>query len=170
LVNLGECMNTGTRVVGSFAVSVVAATLFGGGTATADALIGHTYEEAAATIAGWKGTPVIASVVGSLLDTNDCIVTSWHKSIFLDSSGTKKDPSSILVNLNCNAALAAPGTPGNSLATPQGQAQKATELRDAKTQATADYINAHPEFCQKDPKDCDAFCTKYQDKCTDWPA
>jgi hypothetical protein len=163
-------MSIAIRIFGTLAASVVAAMLLGSGTAAADALIGHTYKDAAAQIADWKGTPVIASVVGSLLDTDECIVTSWHKSIFLDSSGVKKDSTSILVNLNCNAALAAPGTPGNSLATPQGQAVKATQIREAKTQATADYINSHPEFCQKDPKDCDVFCAENAGKCTDWPA
>lgn len=156
-------MRIGNRVVCCFAASTVAAMVFGGGIANAsDPLIGKTLSDATAKMAEWKATPVVSSVVGGVLNRDDCIVTSWHKSTGRDSSGKKKDQSSIFVNLNCNAALASAGMPGNSLATPEGRLEQ-------KNDTDAAYINSHPEYCQKHPDGCDWFCNKYAGKCTNWP-
>jgi hypothetical protein len=150
-------------MIGAVAASTVAAMLFGSGIAAAtDPLIGKTLKDATTKMADWKATPVVASVVGSLLQHDDCIVTSWHKSNYLDASGHKMGKTNIYVNLNCNAALAAPGTPGNSVGSPAGKAEK-------KVDEDADFVNSHPEYCQKKPTKCDWFCTKYAGKCTNWP-
>ena len=161
--DLGGTLRIGDRLVGCCAASTVAAMVLGGGIANAsDPLIGKTFSAATAKMAEWKATPVVSSVVGGVLDRDDCIVTSWHKSVGLDSSGRKKDESSIFVNLNCNAALASAGKPGNSLATPEGRLE-------LKNETDAEYINTHPEYCQKNATKCDWFCDKYAGKCTNWP-
>jgi hypothetical protein len=153
------------RTFAALVASASAATLFGAGTANAtDPLVGKTFAEATSTMTEkWNATPVVASVVGGLLDRDDCVVMSWHKSIFLDASGDKSGASNIYVNLNCNAAVAAPGTPGNSLASPPGKLER-------KNNETAEYINSHPEYCENNPGNCDWFCDKYADKCTAWPS
>ncbi|RWA20824.1 hypothetical protein [Mycolicibacterium elephantis] len=69
-------------VVGAVAVSV----MVGPGVASADPYIGKKYSDAAAQIAKRNGKPVVATVQGSALQ-DDCTVTNWHKSIFLDSRG-----------------------------------------------------------------------------------
>jgi hypothetical protein len=150
-------------MLGAFAATTVATMLFGSGIATAsDPLVGKTLAEATSKMADWKATPVVASVFGSVLASDDCIVTSWHKSNFLDASGKKTGTANIYLNLNCNAALASPGTPGNSLNSPQGKLEK-------KNDETAVFVNTHPEYCQKKPTNCDWFCSHNQGKCTDWP-
>lgn len=122
------------------------------GVASADALTGSTYADAAAYISGtYKSTPVIATVTGDQLDTSDCIVSSWSRSNFSDSSGGRP-PNEILLNLNCNAKVAAPGKPGNSLASPAGR----TAARD---QAAAESISKDPSFCEKDD-DTLAYCQR----------
>jgi hypothetical protein len=136
------------------AVSVAA---FGGGVASADPLNGKTYSDAVSTIAGWseKATAVIATVSGSQVDTADCIVTSWHKSSFRDTSGVARS-GEYLLNLDCNKRLASPGHPGNSSVSIQGRQEK-------KDEANAKYIATNPSICDKDEntvKWCTDLCTK----------
>ena len=130
------------RIVGVVGAAAVSMAMFGSGVASADALTGKSYSDAAAWISGRNGTPVIATVIGSQLETDDCIVTSWHTSIFLDSSGDNSRSKEYLLHLNCNNLVASPGHPGNSAVTPEGALAKRQQERAAN-------INAHPERCQK---------------------
>lgn len=130
--------------------------MLGSGFASAyDPFVGKKYSEAAAGIAKRNGTPVVATVSGSALALDDCIVTSWSQSIFLDSSGGNSRSREYRLNLNCNNPIAAPGHPGNSAMTPQGIAAK----KDIKTAAS---INKNPEWCkesEKNMQNCVKFCT-----------
>lgn len=111
-------------VEGGVILSVVIGIALSGGVAAASGpdYSGQTYGKAAKQISGW-GTPIIASVVGDQLVTDDCIVTSSKMGSFLDPSGRPRK-SQVLLNLNCNGSLAGPGKPGNSLASPQGKKMK----------------------------------------------
>jgi hypothetical protein len=123
--------------------------------ASADAFTGKTYADAAATIAEWKSTSVIATVSGSQLSTDECIVVSWSKSIFRDTSGTSRS-GEYLLNLNCNRTLASPGHPGGSLMTPEGRQQK-------KDEVTAGKIAKNPAICESAdtaPQWCERICNK----------
>ena len=136
------------------AVSVAA---FGSGVASADPLNGKTYSDAVATIQGWgkSATAVISTVSGSQVDTNDCIVTSWHKSIFRDASGVQRSGQYSL-NLDCNQHLASPGHPGNSAVSPEGRKAK-------EDNANAEYVAKNPSICDKDKntvKWCTDLCNK----------
>jgi hypothetical protein len=144
------------RILGIVGAAILSVTTFGGGVASADGLIGKTYSEAAAAISGWKGTPVIATVSGDQLEKNDCIVTSWHSSIFLDSSGENGRAKEYLLNLNCNNRVASPGHPGNSMMTPDAA------LAKKELQAAAN-INKDPSYCDKDAahaRSCDQICKR----------
>src|SRR5262245_58916070 len=100
-------------ILGAASAAALSAAMFGGGVASADAFSGRTYSDAAATISGWGGTPVVGTVSGDQLVLDDCIVTSWHKSMFLNSSGVNDRRAEYILHLNCNAKLASPGHPGN---------------------------------------------------------
>jgi hypothetical protein len=130
------------RILGAVGAASLSVTMFGSGVASADALTGQTYSEAAGTISGWHGTPVIGTVSGDQLATDDCIVTSWQKSMFLDSSGDNSRSNEYVLHLNCNNLLAAPGHPGNSLMTPEGAAAK-------KDQKAATNISKNPAYCEQ---------------------
>ena len=132
-------------ILGAAGAAAVSVAMFGSGVASADAFAGKTYSDAAATISGWGGTPVIATVSGDQLVTDDCIVTSWHKSMFLNSSGVNDRRAEYLLHLNCNAKVAAPGHPGNSSVSQQGVAAK----KDEQAAAT---INKAPSICEKSDK------------------
>src|SRR5882757_363474 len=100
-------------VVGGAMVSVA---LFGSGDASAsDGLTGKTYDFASSYISENNGTPVVGTVSGDQLATGDCIVASWHRSTFLNSSGENDRKKDFVFNLNCNNPIASPGKPGNSL-------------------------------------------------------
>jgi hypothetical protein len=131
------------RILGVLGAAILSMTMFGGGVASADALTGKTYDEAVAAISSWKGTPVISTVSGDQLDKNDCIVTSWHVSIFLDASGDNSRGKNYLLNLNCNNRVASPGNPGNSMMAPDAALAK-------KERQAAANINKDPSYCDID--------------------
>lgn len=131
------------RVLSVVGAVVASVTMLGSGVASAyDPLVGKTYSDASAYIAKYKGKPVIATVVGSQLAMDDCIVTSWHLSKFLNSSGRNARGNEWLLSLNCNNALAGPGRPGNSAMSPEG-VQAKTQQQAAAT------INKDPTICDK---------------------
>jgi len=71
-----------------FAAMTVMAMGFGSGIASAaDPLIGKKYSDASSWISRRNGTPVVATVSGSQLALDDCIVVSWSKGGFLNSRG-----------------------------------------------------------------------------------
>jgi hypothetical protein len=129
-------------------------TALGSSPASADPYVGKTYAEAASKISERNGKPVVATVSGSQLSTDKCIVVSWTKSIFRDSSGDSRRRE-FLLNLNCNRALASPGHPGGSIMTPEGRQGK-------KDEAAAASITKNPAVCQRSEnhaKWCARVCT-----------
>jgi hypothetical protein len=134
--------------------------MFGIGVASATpSLVGLTYGKAAAKIQGWGGTAAIATVIGSQLATDDCVVVDAKASITLDSSGRSAHRSRWLFDLNCNAAVAAPGKPGNSAASPDGAKAKKVEGWIASWNRKPSYCDGHIAYCQR-------YCAEY-DGCSD---
>jgi hypothetical protein len=127
---------------------------FGSSVASADAYAGKTYAEAAAKLASQNRTAIIATVTGSQLDTNDCVVVSSHTGIFLDSSGDARRGEYFL-NLNCNRRLASPGHPGNSISTPAGRQGKTDAALVAKI-----VDNPALPWCEKHTAYCQRVCTE----------
>ena len=104
-------MSSIVRIAAALVAASVPLTMAGGiSAATEDPLIGKTYSAASAVVAGWKGTPKIATVIGSRLPTEDCLVSSWHKSSSLDSAGNRQQ-NIVLINLNCSGPTASAGLP-----------------------------------------------------------
>lgn len=129
---------------------------FGSGTALADSLVGMTYSEASAQIAQRGEKPVIATVTGEALDTSECIVASTQRITMRDPSG-RDVGTKVLVNLNCKAGLAEPGSPGISAATQEGRDEK--KLNDQAEMISENYV----EMCGDGPEqwlECKAVCDK----------
>ena len=148
----GPMNTTAWRTTGIFSAAAALFMVLGTGAASADELAGQTYADASASIAQNGGTAVVATVSGGELSTDDCVVTSSRKSNSRDSSGVLRQPTVVLVNLNCNATVAAAGKPGNSAATPAGKEQK-------KLEAQAAAITANPDLCM-DSAETIAYCQK----------
>jgi hypothetical protein len=150
----GVAMKYFTRAAGIVSGVMLLLAIFGSSVASADAYAGRTYAEAAGKIAENNGKAIIATVTGSQLDTNDCIVVSSHRGIFLDSSGDTRR-SEYYLNLNCNQHLASPGHPGNSLSSPagrQGKHDEALATKIAKDPALP-WCTEHAARCQQVCKD-----------------
>jgi hypothetical protein len=125
---------------------------FGGGVAHADPLVGKTYSDAAAQVSSWGSKAMVSTVVGGDLDIDKCIVTSSRKTSFAKDNFAGHE-NGYLLALNCTAQLAAPGSPGNSLATPEGRAYK-EQLQKAKWFNTDD----GSKWCAAHVHDCKGFC------------
>jgi hypothetical protein len=144
-------MKIPTQLVVSFCGALLALVTVSSATASADPYVGKTYAEASATIAERNGTPVIATVNGSQLATGDCLVVSWSKSGFLDSSGNGRS-GEYLMNLNCNRVLASPGHPGGSLMSPGGPKAKKDETfatKVAENPGICDQSEAYANRCAR---------------------
>ena len=113
-------MKTLTVLIGA-AAGVAATISVGAGLASAAPdVVGQTYKDAKNNIQSSGATAVIATRTGGMVDEDKCIVTSaWSKP---SPTAIGEDPSNqVLVALNCNAAIATPGAPGNSAASPEGR-------------------------------------------------
>ena len=113
--------------LGTVALGAASITFFGAGVAAADDYSGKSYSDAASAISGAGQKAVIAAAVGDAVSQSDCVVTRSQKAPWLKGDNFSPVTDTVLLFLNCNAKLATPGTPGNSLASPEGRAEKAAE-------------------------------------------
>jgi hypothetical protein len=146
----GVAVNYIARMVGIVSGVTVVVAAFGSGVASADPFVGITYSEAAAKAADADGKATVATVSGSQLATDDCVVVGWRRGNFLDASGNHH-PKEYLMDLNCNSRLASPGHPGNSLASPTGRAEKHDEVIAAKIakDPALPWCDEHAQRCQQ---------------------
>jgi hypothetical protein len=147
------------RTVIAVAISALMLSLsLGLASAKSDPLIGKTFAEASARIADWGSEAVVSTVFGSQLATDECIVTGWHRSSYAkrDNFDHKK---SVAVSLNCTNKLASAGSPGNSLASEAGRAEKKIEVQ-------AERFNSKPQRCSSNLSWCKSFCDKNAGMCS----
>ena len=113
-------MRTLTILIG-VAVGVAATISVGAGIAgAAPDVVGQSYKDAKNNIQASGSAVVIATKTGGLAELDDCIVTqAWDKPSV--TPPRKAPKSEVWVALSCNAAIATPGAPGNSAASPEGR-------------------------------------------------
>lgn len=85
---------------------------------------GLTFADAAEKVKNFGGTPAVATVIGSQLATEECVVVNSRPSKTLDSQGQTAHAGLWLFDLNCNRVLAEPGKAGNSVASEMGATAK----------------------------------------------
>ena len=120
------------KFIGSAAgLATLCLALFGSGVAAADDYAGQTYSDVSAAIGKAGQKAVIAGVVGDKLSQADCIVTRSQKADWLKGANFSPVTDTVLLYLNCFAKLATAGSPGNSLGSPEGRAEKAAEDQKA---------------------------------------
>jgi hypothetical protein len=121
--------------VGVIAVSMA---MFGTGVAAADAYAGQTYSDASSALSNAKMKGVVASRVGDALPQDQCVVTRSENAPWIKGDHFATVSDTVLLYLNCNAAVASPTSPGNSAASPEGRAAiAAANAAAAQDQATA---------------------------------
>jgi hypothetical protein len=113
-------------------------TTISSGVAAADDYAGKTYADTSAALSNANMKPVIATVVGSTLPLNKCIVTHSEKAPWLKGDNFAQVTNTVLLNLNCNAAVATAGLPGNSAASPEGRAAKKEQEAEVWKATTPD--------------------------------
>jgi hypothetical protein len=104
------------------AASVAATVSIGAGVAAAAPdVAGQTYRDAKNSIQEQGASVVIATRTGGSADLDKCIVTNaWDKPT-VNQPREAPGPDEVWVALNCNAAIAGPGSPGNSAASQEGR-------------------------------------------------
>ncbi|SBS70778.1 conserved exported hypothetical protein [uncultured Mycobacterium sp.] len=122
--------------LGALALGAMSIT-FGSGAALADDYAGQSYADASSAISSAGNKAVIATSVGDGVSQSDCVVTHSQKAPWLKGDNFSPVTDTVLLYLNCNAKLATPGKAGNSLASPEGQAEKAAEDEQAAKDAAA---------------------------------
>jgi beta-lactam-binding protein with PASTA domain len=109
-------------VLSSAAVGVAATLSVGAGVAVAAPdVLGQTYRDAKNTIQSQGSAVVIATRTGGSADIDKCIVTNAWGKPSVDQPRQASGPNEVWLALSCNAAVAGPGTPGNSAASPAGR-------------------------------------------------
>ncbi|GAY14333.1 hypothetical protein [Mycobacterium sp. shizuoka-1] len=127
---------------------------------------GKTYAKAAERLQSMGITPVIATIIGSQLPTDDCVVVNSYRPITRNSSGRVAHKATVMLDLNCNNNVAAPGKPGNSVMTPQGKLGKKIQVQADKLNSnTADALaKGKTPACGKNAasaQSCSDFCNRY---------
>jgi hypothetical protein len=117
------------------------------GVGTANAapdVVNRTYNDAKRMIQQAGGTAVIATRTGAALEDGKClVVNAWDAGYQRIVRGGMRANNEVLVALNCNGALAGPGSSGNSVASPVGREakleaeQEAAERAEQQSQAQA---------------------------------
>ena len=131
-----------------------------GAASAAPPYYGMTYAKVAEIMSGKGQTPSIATVIGSQLPTDECIVVNAYKSFTLDSSGRTAHRGTWMLALNCNRAVAQAGKPGNSIMTPEGQKARAIELKGTSISnnfAKSVAANKAP-WCEANAVRCQQIC------------
>ncbi len=121
--------------------------------ASADGYAGQTYADAASSLSGSGMTVVVGGRVGSELPTDKCIVTRSQKAPWIKGTNFQQVNNTMLLFLNCNAAVATAGKAGNSAASPEGQQalkdQQAYEWKSTTEDGAAwcaENMKAHPTW------------------------
>jgi hypothetical protein len=126
-------------------VIAVLTAMFGSGVAAADDYAGKTYADASSALSGAGLTGVIEGRVGSMLPTDQCVVTRSESTHWMHVSGKNfgNVQGTVLLFLNCNAPVAAPGMSGNSAASAEGKAAQAAATPAPANPSTAS-VKASP--------------------------
>lgn len=94
-------------------------------------VVDRPYKDAQRIIQQSGGNAVVATRVGSGANEANCLVTNaWEAAVRRPNSrGRPVANRDVMVALNCNGVLAAPGVPGNSAMSPSGRDAKAEQQR-----------------------------------------
>jgi hypothetical protein len=111
---------------GSSLMAAALALTCAGVAGAAPAVVGMTYNQAQQAVQDAGMSAVVSTTIGTALPQGDCIVTSQTLRSAV-SFGRDYTPSKVLLSLNCNDSVAAPGKPGNSAASPEGRVAKQQE-------------------------------------------
>jgi hypothetical protein len=111
-----------TRITAICAAAAALTAALGTGIAVADDYAGKTYADTQSALSSANLKGVIASRVGDAVSQDKCVVTRSEKAHWIKGDKFAAVSDTVLLFLNCNAAVASPTSPGNSVASPEGRA------------------------------------------------
>lgn len=104
------------------AVGVAVTISVGAGVAAAAPdVVGQTYRDAKQAIQAEGAAVIIATRTGGQAEVDKCIVTNAWDKPSVTQPRQAPEPDTVWVALNCNAAVASAGSPGNSAGSPAGR-------------------------------------------------
>jgi hypothetical protein len=111
-----------TCITAVFVAPAALTAALGTGIATADDYAGQTYADAQSALSNAKLKGVVASRVGDAVSQDQCVVTRSETAPWIKGDKFAAVSDTVLLFLNCNAAVASTTKPGNSAASPEGRA------------------------------------------------
>lgn len=117
-----------TAAIGAAAVSIAFLTA---ATAYADDYAGQTYGDASKAIKDANKKAVVATRSGDQPTNDKCLVTHSENAPWLKGTNFTPVTDTVLLDLNCNAAVASATKPGNSAASPEGRKAIADEKKNS---------------------------------------
>jgi hypothetical protein len=123
------------------AAALGAAALIGSAVAWASVapnVVGQKYSDATSALgdAGFK--PIVSTTVGDHLQRSDCMVTNQvQRTVQPPQNSSGSATNEVLLSLNCEAAVASAGSPGNSAGSPVGSQARASQEAAAASSAAA---------------------------------
>jgi hypothetical protein len=115
------------------AIPLLGASLALGSAGAANAtpsVVGMTYDKAQEAVSNAGISAEVSTSIGTELQQGDCIVVNQVIRA-AKKFGREYVPATVLLSLNCNAAVASAGDAGNSAASPAGQAAKKEQAAEA---------------------------------------
>ena len=129
---------------GSWLIAASLALACSGVAGASPSVVGMTFDKAQEAMQSAGLNAEVSTSTGTVLQQGDCIVV--NQVIRSPSQfGFTSVPAKVLLSLNCNAAVASPGKPGNSAASPQGQLAKKEQQAETWRSDTPD----GQAWCQK---------------------
>ncbi|OBF40946.1 hypothetical protein A5724_05010 [Mycobacterium sp. ACS1612] len=114
-------MRTLTVLLGAAAAMAATISVGAGVAGAVPDVVGQTFRDAKNTLQSQGSAVVIATRTGGSADIDKCVVTNAWGKPSVDQPRQASGPSEVWVALSCNAAIAGPGTPGNSAASTAGR-------------------------------------------------
>lgn len=99
---------------------------------SAPSVVGQQYSDAQTALGNAGFKPVVSTTVGDQLQWPNCVVTNQvARTVQPVANSGGSSTNQILLSLNCEAAYATAGSPGNSLGSPAGSAAYASASSSA---------------------------------------
>ncbi len=99
-------------------------------------VVGQKFADARSALSSAGFKPLVSTTVGDQLQWPNCVVTNQvARTVAAPANTGGSSSSQVLLSLNCEAAFATPGSPGNSLGSPQGSAAYASASASAAAAA-----------------------------------
>ncbi|WP_234789768.1 PASTA domain-containing protein [Mycolicibacterium mucogenicum] len=124
------------------ATSLGAVALICSGVASAGSapnVVGQKFSDARSALANAGFKPLVSTTVGDQLQWPNCVVTNQvARTVSAPANSGGSSSSQVLLSLNCEAAFATPGSPGNSLGSPAGSQAYASASASAAAAAASE--------------------------------